>query len=145
MQCGSHISQHATTAKRRLERTDDIGRYGALKRSLCRSLLWCRDSDIPTLQRINFPSEGSHPGSHVPSWSWVAYMDGTEYLHPQFGEYDWEEPNSRWSDRDDATAVSDLHRILVATVRRFDLIAAMKVKSDVILGDPGRFRQTRPT
>ena len=84
-------------------------------------------------------------GSHVPSWSWVAYMDGTEYLHPQFGEYDWEEPNSRWSDRDDATAVSDLHRILVATVRRFDLIAAMKVKSDVILGDPGRFRQTRPT
>lgn len=123
----------------RLLRTmNDRGGYGILQRSLCRSLLWCRGSDTPTLKWID-----SHNGlvSRVPSWSWMAYTGGIDYLQAPFAEYDWEEIQSPWSDRNDAISAPESHPTLVANVYRFDLTAALKTKeakADVILDDPAQ-------
>ncbi|KAI0199922.1 HET-domain-containing protein [Astrocystis sublimbata] len=57
-----------------------------------RSLLWRRseesaDANIPWLYRIPFP-----PGRNVtvPTWSWMAYQGGIDYLAPPFDKTDWE-------------------------------------------------------
>lgn len=59
---------------------------------LRRSLLWCRGSDEASLKRIFFPPQGQGPwgdGASPPSWSWMAYQGGIDYLEKPFDPIEW--------------------------------------------------------
>lgn len=77
----------------------DDGRPGLLQRSL----LWCRGSEEASLEKIRFDGHDqlqvTHETPPPPSWSWMAYKGGIEYLNLPFGEVDWEEIDilSPWS------------------------------------------------
>ncbi|KAK4097370.1 hypothetical protein N658DRAFT_527113 [Parathielavia hyrcaniae] len=51
-----------------------------------RSLLWHRGVDEPTLTRISFPPGRQKP----PTWSWMAYRGGIDYLDVPFNRTEWE-------------------------------------------------------
>lgn len=71
------------------------GGFGLFTRFLERSLLWQRATkDFESLTRIDFP-----PGQeYVPSWSWMAYRGGIEYMDLPFAGIDWtKEYNSPWA------------------------------------------------
>ncbi|KAK3987698.1 hypothetical protein QBC44DRAFT_360636 [Cladorrhinum sp. PSN332] len=63
---------------------------------LRRSLLWCRAPSTAELTRINF-KEAYGGISRVPSWSWMAYTGGIDYIVPAFNRTDWVELRSPWS------------------------------------------------
>jgi hypothetical protein len=54
-----------------------------------RSLLWQRGEDepLPGFSAIVFPPESN---ISVPTWSWMAYKGGIDYLDPPFEKTDWE-------------------------------------------------------
>ncbi|OJD38714.1 serine threonine protein kinase [Diplodia corticola] len=52
---------------------------------LGRSLLWMRGSDVQSMVKINFG-----PDDNVPSWSWMAYEGGIDYLDVPFNEVAWD-------------------------------------------------------
>lgn len=62
---------------------------------LRRSLLWCRGSDQHSLEKITFGGDEQLQVAYEmpapPSWSWMAYKGGIEYLSLPFGEVEWEE------------------------------------------------------
>ena len=72
---------------------DEVEPKGLLRRSL----LWRRGDDMGSrsLTRIQFPIDRAI--SAVPSWSWMAYEGGIDYLDLEFGRVDWEELASPWS------------------------------------------------
>ena len=51
-----------------------------------RSLLWQRSAETSTMRRITFPVERN---TVVPSWSWMAYEGGIDYLDLPLGGVDW--------------------------------------------------------
>ncbi|KAK0666020.1 hypothetical protein QBC41DRAFT_399065 [Cercophora samala] len=63
---------------------------------LRRSLLWVRSRDTEKMVRIKFGSEQAI--SFVPSWSWMGYEGGIEYISPPFGEIQWYDLTSPWFD-----------------------------------------------
>ena len=93
-----------------------------------RSLLWQRGADeqLPGLSAIMFP-----PGrkASVPTWSWMAYRGGIDYLDPPFEKTDWEKadihpPWTRYTG--DTATEADTTRDdgaveLVATARDFNV------------------------
>jgi hypothetical protein len=92
-----------------------------------RSLLWQRGEDEPPpgLEAIVFP-----PGSNtsVPSWSWMAYRGGIDYLDPPFDKTDWEKNDIHppWTrGNNSARALETAHRDagieLVAVARDFNV------------------------
>lgn len=92
---------------RLLEAFDTEGGFGIFDDGLegghlRRSLLWHRGNDVPPdpgLLRITFPDH-SGGASAVPSWSWMAYTGGIDYLQLEFNGVDWVELRSPWA-RDD--------------------------------------------
>lgn len=62
---------------------------------LRRSLLWHRAPEVGGLEEIDFKAKKSAP----PSWSWMAYKGGIDYLELPFGQVEWEENEivSPWS------------------------------------------------
>jgi hypothetical protein len=61
---------------------------------LRRSLLWSRGEGVNTMARIAFPADRSMA---VPSWSWMAYTGGIDYLHLEFNEVVWMDLKSPWA------------------------------------------------
>jgi hypothetical protein len=59
---------------------------------LHRSLLWHRGSDETTLDRIAFSADRE---MMVPTWSWMAYKGGIDYLDLPFDGVEWEEQEIR--------------------------------------------------
>jgi len=56
---------------------------------LRRSLLWRRGAvDVPTLRKIAFPPERN---TAVPTWSWMAYEGGIDFLELPLGGVEWQE------------------------------------------------------
>lgn len=82
---------------------DEVEPKGLLRRSL----LWRRGSDMgtKTLARIKFPTDRAI--SIVPSWSWMAYTGGIDYLDLEFGRFDWEELGSPWSGATESISRTD--------------------------------------
>ncbi|KAF3761990.1 HET-domain-containing protein [Cryphonectria parasitica EP155] len=91
---------------------------------LRRSLLWYRSSIDTPLKLIQFPNDWK---LKVPSWSWMAYQGGIEYLELPFQGVDWlleemtppwctSETTSTWRTGDEEE-VPELH----AVARSFDL------------------------
>jgi hypothetical protein len=96
-----------------------------------RSLLWQRaerdeeDQPLPGLSAIVFPI-GSNV--FVPSWSWMAYSGGINYLDPKFDKTDWEKadihpPWTRGSEtaRTAETTHHDAGIELIATARDYNV------------------------
>lgn len=101
--------------KRLLEGFGARGGYGVLddgKGLLHRSLLWHRPPD-GKLERIRFPTQKN---IFVPTWSWMAYSGGIDYLDLTFNGFDWEmsELKSPWSSQSSRSIT------LYVTVRHFD-------------------------
>lgn len=97
---------------------------GESKGLLRRSLLWRRGYDTPSLTRINFPD--GH--ATVPSWSWMAYTGGINYLDLDFGGLEWEDLQSPWSRTEDREG----NNALTAKVRGYDRDAAKEFESSLI-------------
>ncbi|KAJ4390805.1 hypothetical protein N0V93_004403 [Gnomoniopsis smithogilvyi] len=76
------------------EETPERGGHSSGRGLLRRSLLWCRGTDEAALRAINFLSD--HALHKVPSWSWMAYEGGIDYLSPEFGQVDWTRVVSPW-------------------------------------------------
>lgn len=66
---------------------NDIGGYGLFKKNLGRGLLWRRSGTNP-LESIVF-SHTSQRGRPTPSWSWMSYVGGIEYVSPVGGSLIW--------------------------------------------------------
>jgi hypothetical protein len=107
---------------------------------LRRTLLWQRGTDENTLDRIVFPADRQMT---VPTWSWMAYKGGIDYLDLPFDGVDWEEQEVRspwtpgssgdWHTGDEAGVVE-----LSAVARDFDLGGSAGQNSKVIYDIPAR-------
>ncbi|KAL1799029.1 hypothetical protein ACET3X_003066 [Alternaria dauci] len=111
---------------------------GVTRGLLRRSLLWRRGIDTPSLSRIHFPPQSVV--SAVPSWSWMAYTGGIDYLQPDFGCYEWEDLQSPWSPKTptnvSSTDYSMANIALEATAREYDLGAAVQGEGELIFDTP---------
>jgi len=89
---------------RLLDAFDTEGNFGIFDEGpqgghLRRSLLWHRGNDVPHdpgLVPITF-SDHSGSASAVPSWSWMAYSGGIDYLKLEFNGVEWMELKSPWT------------------------------------------------
>lgn len=64
------------------------------------SLLWQRGEEYAALTRIDFGSARGSPDGGLPSWSWMAYNEGIDFLDLPLGDIRWlpDEIVSPWSD-----------------------------------------------
>ncbi|KAH8647683.1 hypothetical protein BX600DRAFT_518111 [Xylariales sp. PMI_506] len=132
---------------------------------LNRSLLWHRGSDFDSLRPIQFPADlRAGPLPPVPSWSWMAYEGGIDYLEPPFLEVEWEKQELRapswppiegWEaeqpEQSSMVAAEEATHggvglfgavpLLSAVVRDFDVpLAPNKRAVDIIYDQPDRFK-----
>ncbi|KAK4033138.1 hypothetical protein C8A01DRAFT_50215 [Parachaetomium inaequale] len=116
---------------------------GARKKGLLRrSLLWCRDAETARLERIVFPPDRAI--SVVPSWSWMAYTGGIDYISPEFDQVEWAEMQSPWSGADEPVP-SALRRgniPLVAKAWEYDARGAKEGEGMLIFDTPGQSQQS---
>jgi hypothetical protein len=109
-----------------------------------RSLLWQRaerdeeNRPLPWLSAIVFPIESN---ISVPSWSWMAYSGGIDYLDPKFEQTDWEKTDIHppWTRGNDAahaaeTTYHDTGIELIATAREYS-VASSRVGDFKLLYD----------
>ncbi|KAI8952463.1 hypothetical protein F4801DRAFT_599888 [Xylaria longipes] len=105
-------------------------KLGALNRSfLHRSLLWHRGTDQKSLTKIPFPPDRQR----APSWSWMAYRGGIDYLNVPFDSVDWESGDIRspWQSTDVRTTGPRKEEVVAfgAVARKF--VEGQKVREDV--------------
>lgn len=138
--------------QRRLLRTMNAnGGFGVIDEGetrglLRRSLLWRRGSDMETksLSRIKFPID--RVISAVPSWSWMAYTGGIDYLKLDFGGFEWEHIGSPWSRSSDSVSRTEDRgpsMALIAEARgyEYDPKAALQHKGLLFFDNPGGSEQ----
>jgi hypothetical protein len=104
-----------------------------------RSLLWQRGEDEapPGLSVIVFPLGRN---VSVPSWSWMAYRGGIDYLDPPFEKTDWEKTDihAPWtrSSGEISGAVETTHRAagmeLTATVRDYNVAGSRPDEAKIV-------------
>ncbi|KAI0439233.1 hypothetical protein F4803DRAFT_564698 [Xylaria telfairii] len=95
-------------------------KLGAFNRSfLHRSLLWHRGADQKSLTKIHFPPDRQK----APSWSWMAYRGGIDYLNVPFDSVDWESGDIRspWQSTDVRTSGPRKEEVIAfnAVARKF--------------------------
>ncbi|KAI0095668.1 hypothetical protein GGR51DRAFT_553874 [Nemania sp. FL0031] len=133
--------------RRLLDKMKARGGYGILdegktKGLLRRSLLWCRGDKTPNLSRIRFPTEAAF--SAVPSWSWMAYTGGIDYLDIEFGGVEWEDLRSPWwSDSGHVQRTEDAGRniFLTAVARDYESKATVTGKNWLVFDSPGESKR----
>lgn len=91
-----------------MEASGGFGAFDDGSSMLYRSLLWLRGEELPTLVKIRFDMP---PG--VPTWSWMAYKGGIDYLQPPFGAVDWNAAgiNMNWASEGDLPELSAVARV----------------------------------
>ncbi|EGZ73028.1 HET-domain-containing protein [Neurospora tetrasperma FGSC 2509] len=72
---------------RDLKSSGGFGVFDDSRSLLPRSLLWQRGAEVTSLNKISFP-----PDTHtrLPTWSWMAYDGGIDFLDLPLGEVDWD-------------------------------------------------------
>ncbi|EAA32707.3 HET-domain-containing protein [Neurospora crassa] len=72
---------------RDLKSSGEFGVFDDSRSLLPRSLLWQRGAEVTSLNKISFP-----PDTHtrLPTWSWMAYDGGIDFLDLPLGEVDWD-------------------------------------------------------
>ncbi|KAL2128804.1 hypothetical protein VTI74DRAFT_8610 [Chaetomium olivicolor] len=111
---------------------------GTRKKGLLRrSLLWYRSPETPRLEGVVFPADRAI--QVVPSWSWMAYTGGIDYIGPEFNKVMWEEMQSHWSGGDQPvrSEVQGGNIALVATAREYDPFKAKQEDGMLIFDTPG--------
>lgn len=103
---------------------------------LRRSLLWHRGEKVPSLTRIVFPADRAA----VPSWSWMAYTGGIDYLNLDFGGMQWEDLESPWSRREDGEG----DNALIADAREYDRHKAAQGEDLLIFDTPAGSDRYKP-
>ena len=81
--------------KRLIRAFDTSGEFGVfdyVRSLLHRSLLRSRDWNEATLDKITFPANSQ---IKVPTWSWMAFKGGIDYLELPFDGVDWEKQEIR--------------------------------------------------
>lgn len=117
---------------------------GETRGLLRRSLLWHRGSDTASLSRIKFPADRVILA--VPSWSWMAYTGGIDYLKLDFGGFEWEDIRSPWSrsaDNVPRTEIRGGNIALTVMAREYDPNAAVQGEGLLILDTPGGSEQPK--
>ncbi|KAJ3533867.1 hypothetical protein NM208_g7792 [Fusarium decemcellulare] len=61
---------------------------------LRRGLLWRRAEDVEALSRIDFSS--GRVNTKIPSWSWMAFTGGIDFISAEFGGTEWEPVQTQW-------------------------------------------------
>ena len=122
----------------------DDGRLGLLRRCL----LWCRGADETSLERIQFDGTHGIRQMAVPTWSWMGYKGGIDYLDLPFNGVEWDEKalRSPWT-----LGVGMWHTDsqpgfveLSALVRDFDVQAAAGLGFKIIYDVPAKRDGPRP-
>ncbi|RQM04651.1 hypothetical protein DH86_00003760, partial [Scytalidium sp. 3C] len=117
---------------------------GEQKGLLRRSLLWYRGPDTTTLTPIDFPSDRDI--SVVPSWSWMAYTGGIDFLDPKFGGMDWLEIQSPWSYNGQYVVRTEGQKgniALTAEARDYNPSTALGGEGLIIFDNPGHSEQPK--
>jgi hypothetical protein len=96
------------------------------------------------LSRIKFPTD--RVISAVPSWPWMAYTGGIDYLKLDFGGFEWEHIRSPWSRSSDNVSRREDHgpsMALIAEARgyEYDPKAALQHKGLLFFDNPGGSEQ----
>jgi hypothetical protein len=104
-----------------------------------RRLLWQRGEEEASMTKIVFPVERK---ISVPTWSWMAYKGGIDYLDPPFQKVEWEKndihpPWTRGGNKDSETTHDDVDIDLVATARDFN-VAGSRAEDAKIVYDTER-------
>ncbi|KAK1714251.1 heterokaryon incompatibility protein-domain-containing protein [Colletotrichum lupini] len=129
--------------KRLIQSFKTHGGYGVFDDGgglLRRSLLWQRAS-VSALDRIIFPAERD---LEVPTWSWMAYKGGIDYLEPPFDGVDWEksEIQSPWANKSPDgfyhTSDKSLGISLSAVAREFSQLDGHHSASKLIFDNPAK-------
>lgn len=107
---------------------------------LRRSLLWHRGLDESALDRIIFPADRQ---LMIPSWPWMAYRGGINYLDLPFNRVDWEEQELRSPWTPDSrgywhTGDKNGNTEITAVARDCDLIGAPEQESLLIYNIPAK-------
>lgn len=132
--------------KRLLHAFNTFGGYGVFDDGpggglLQRSLAWHRGEDELSLTRIEFPTQA--PRGHVmsvPTWSWMAYRGGINYLDLPFSGVEWDrEIYSPWTLRGRGSAPADSRpiRYLGAVVRGLSFSSTSGDEARLIIDAPG--------
>lgn len=100
---------------------------------LRRSLLWCRGADTPALYPIGFPAD--HATGKVPSWSWMAYAGGIDYIGPRFGRVEWNALGSPWSP---SSRPGDTALVAEARDYAYEEEGPVGKRCEVVFDDPTR-------
>ncbi|CAM1505192.1 Fc.00g108290.m01.CDS01 [Cosmosporella sp. VM-42] len=102
-----------------------------------RSLLWQRSEEEQTLKAIDF---SEHREYVMPSWSWMAYEGGIDYLDPPFQKVDWEksEVEPPWSHTGGGSDDSHDSRVLKVVVRSFNVAGHQPDEIKLIYDNPER-------
>ncbi|KAF4816417.1 hypothetical protein CGCSCA5_v006544 [Colletotrichum siamense] len=115
--------------KRLIQGFGTHGGYGVFddgKGLLHRSLLWHRPSN-GKLAKIHFQAERE---VFVPTWSWMAYEGGIDYLDPPWDQTEWEQRDLRspWHGDETLQYTTDKNSSIAldATVRGFDADKAVE-------------------
>jgi hypothetical protein len=129
--------------KRLLQAFNTYGGFGVFDDGhglLRRTLLWHRGLDENALERIEFSTQRQ---MMVPTWSWMAYKGGIDYLDLPFDGVDWEEKEVRspwmpgssgvWHTGDQAGAVE-----LSAVARDFKSSGSTVRASKIIYDIPAK-------
>jgi hypothetical protein len=100
-----------------------------------RSLLWHRSelpegAPVPWLSRILFSPERN---ISVPTWSWMAYQGGIDYLVPAFDKTDWETDDIQppWSRAGD-TSPSGSKTKLIVIARDFNVARSLATEAKLV-------------
>ncbi|TXB97036.1 hypothetical protein FocTR4_00011158 [Fusarium oxysporum f. sp. cubense] len=102
-----------------------------------RSLLWKRSEDEPVLDLIDF---SRRPEDSMPTWSWMAFKGGIDYLDPPFNKVDWEmtEVESPWSRTSGGSEGTLSSRHLKVTARPFNVAGHWPGEIELIYDNPER-------
>ena len=83
-------------------------RYGIFKRYLHRNLLWQASEN--KMGRIEYPTQ------NVPSWSWMAYDGGIQFIDIPFGTVDWIN-NLRFDEGRELVLITDIGEFRDCTIK----------------------------
>ncbi|OCK75949.1 HET-domain-containing protein [Lepidopterella palustris CBS 459.81] len=88
--------------------------YGIFEQYIHRNLLWYRDDDNKT-KRIEYKTQ------IVPSWSWMAYNGGINFIGIPFEGMEWIE-NLRFDEKDNYALVTDIGAFRSCNLKRRDVL-----------------------
>ncbi|KAF4982594.1 hypothetical protein FZEAL_1826 [Fusarium zealandicum] len=102
-----------------------------------RSLLWQRSEDEPVLETIDFSERPEHA---MPSWSWMAFKGGIDYLDPPFQKVDWEEAEVKppWTQTSGGSDDSHSSHYLQVGVRSFNVAGYQPGEIRLVYDNPER-------